>query len=279
MPMTEPAAAVKVFSSSPGTKPTGTIAICVRDHINTSTFMSALHNDWSWLNGRGVSWLVVQGSMLVLQRNECLRQMEGDWILFIDDDMVWQPDTIGKLVASWEETQAQFEEPIIMGALCARRESPHDPTTYMRDSQHSGKYRLLEKWDTDLVEVDATGMAFVLVPKAALMAMTDDTFPIDKETRLIYDPPRIFRWTSMGEDLHFCQDAKKAGCRIIVDTRLKIGHVTEHVVTHDNFLQNLADRSQEDEDMVRAMNDKHGLPTMTAEEARNALQDRNTRER
>jgi glycosyltransferase involved in cell wall biosynthesis len=216
-------------------------------------------------------WLTVVGSMLVLQRNECLRQMEGDWILFIDDDMVWQPDAIGRLVTSWKEQQAKFDHPVIMGALCHRRGAPYDPTLYMRDDAMAGKYRFLEKWDTDIIEVDATGLAFLLVPVTVFEAMANAPWP-NKETRLLYEPPALFRWVErLGEDLRFCQDAKEAGCTILVDTTIKIGHLAEIQVTGDDFLRSISMRPQEDEDMVRAINDKYGLPTMSANEAKEAL--------
>jgi len=271
--MYEPASSVQVLSSNTKS-PVGTVCICTRDHISAGTFMSALHNDWRFLKerGGGVSWLVIQGSILTLQRNEALRQMDGDWLLFIDDDMTWAPDAIGKLIESWEEVQEQFEEPVILGALCSRRQDPHDPTMYMRDSRYEGKYRMIEKWEDDIVEVDATGLAFLLIPKQAIKNITGDTFADDKETRMLYQAPPVFKWTHlMGEDLRFCQEALAAGCRIFVDTRIQIGHLAEHVVTYTNFLEGLANRSQDDYEMVKAINDKHGLPTMTPEEARERL--------
>jgi hypothetical protein len=270
--MTEPTQSIQVLQSSGGDN-VGTICICSRDQISTPTFMSALHNDWRFLDpGQGLSWLIIQGSMLVLQRNEALRQMEGDWLLFIDDDMVWQPDAIGRLVTSWKETQEQFEEPVIMGALCSRRAEPHDPTMYFRDSRHEGKYRMLEKWDKDIVEVDATGLAFLLIPKSAIEVVTGGTFPPDKETRMMYQAPPVFRWNAlMGEDLRFCQDALDAGCRIMVDTRIRIGHLATKEVGYDDFLEDIARRPKDIEDMVRKINDKHDLPTMTAEEAQERL--------
>lgn len=267
-------ATVKVFTSdlSRSGNDYGTIAMCVRDHVAAQTFTSALTNDWRWLGTeRSVKWLTVQGSMLVLQRNECLKQMEGDWILFIDDDMVWQPDAIGRLVASWEETQGLFDEPVIMGALCHRREAPYDPTMYARDGEHQGKYRFMEKWDADVVEVDATGLAFVLIPVAAIEAIMGNEWP-NFETRQFYQSPPLFQWTKhMGEDLRFMMDAKDAGCRIFIDTRIRIGHVTEVVVDRSAFLKHIKERSEEDEEMVREINEKHGLPTLSAEEAEEEL--------
>lgn len=273
--MREPTSTVKVFTSDlakAGGYKYGTVAMCVRDHVAAQTFMSALTNDWRFLSPeQSAKWLTVQGSMLVLQRNECLKQMEGDWVLFIDDDMVWNPQAIGQLVTSWEEVSEQLDEPVIMGGLCHRREAPYDPTLYARDGEHEGKYRFMETWDSDIVEVDATGMAFVLIPVAALTTMMETEWP-NFETRQLYQSPPLFQWTQhMGEDLRFMQDAKTAGCRVFVDTRIRIGHVTEVVVDRSSFLQHIKGRSEEDEDMVRQINAKHGLPTLSAEDAEEEL--------
>ena len=54
--------------------------------------------------------------MLVFQRNECIQKMDGDWILFIDSDMAWQPGAIKTLI----ETQAKFDLDIV-GGLCFQR--------------------------------------------------------------------------------------------------------------------------------------------------------------
>ncbi len=264
-------ASLEVYSSTAG-RTIGTKAICVRDHINAASFISSITEDKSWLPpGDGIKVLVVQGSILTLQRNEALRQMQGDWVLFIDDDMVYKPEQIRDIVASWTETSERVEEPVIMGGLCHRRTPPFDPTLYMRASPKMGRYRFLEKWEDDIIEVDATGMAFILIPVTALEAIGGVDWP-ERETRMIYDPPNIFRWQdSLGEDLRFCQDAKAAGCRIFVDTRIEIGHVAEVTIGTRDYLSHVALRRPEDEELARRVNDKYGLPTLTSTEARERL--------
>lgn len=253
----------------------GSVAMTVRDHINAQTFTSMLHTDWKWIPpGYRVNHMVVQGSVLTTQRNQCVRDMDGGWLLFIDDDMVFGPHEIGNIVASWAEVQEQFDDPVLMGGLCSRRAHPYDATLYMREEPTHGRYRFLEKWDTDIVEVDATGCAFLLIPVGVFerLAKRAGTEWPDRETRMKYTPPPLFRWDGMfGEDLAFCQDVKNAGCRIFVDTRIKIGHVTEIVADYRDFLRAVAERPQDQEDKVREMNDKLGLPTLTAEEARARL--------
>lgn len=266
---------MQVYSGSQGGDAVGTVAFCSRDHLNAATATCFWHTDFSWLpQGRSVQRFVIQGSILTMQRNESLKRMQGDWLIFIDDDMVWQPDAVAKLVASWQEIQPLFDVPVILGGLCHRRQEPYDPTMYMRERKDGGHYRFLEKWETDIVEVDATGMAFVLIPASALEAMAARAGTVwpSFEERQGKNPPPIFRWDgNVGEDLAFCQDAKAAGCRVFVDTRIKIGHIAEVTIDTSSFLHQIASRSPEDEALIKEHNDAIGMPTMTAEEARGRL--------
>jgi hypothetical protein len=85
-------------------------------------------------------------------------------------------------------------------------------------------------------------------------------------------PPNFFRWSDgVGEDLRFCQDAKAIGCRVFVDTRIKIDHHSETTINHRSFLQELAVREPGAERARRELNDQLCLPTMTAAEARDRL--------
>jgi hypothetical protein len=266
---------MQVYTGKQGGGALGTVAFCSRDHLNAATVTSLWNTDFSWVPpGQSVSRIIVQGSILTLQRNECAKRMEGDWLLFIDDDMVWQPGDIGRLVESWHEVQDQFLEPVILGGLCHRRQEPYDPTLYAREQPNSGRYRFIEKWDSDIIEVDATGMAFALIPVTVFeqMARAAGTVWPSFEERKDKVPPPLFKWDGMlGEDLGFCADAKLAGCRVFVDTRIKIGHIAEVTIDERWFLRSIAERAPEVEEHVRIVNMVAGLPTMSAEEARGRL--------
>jgi glycosyltransferase involved in cell wall biosynthesis len=245
----------------PGDDPAcaGSLSIPVRDHINTATATALTHTDWSFLpKNRFIYRNIIQGSILPLQRNGAVQRMIGDWLIFIDDDMVWQPEDIGRLVAARDEIDAD-----IIGALCFRRSPPYQPTLFVREAPTSGAYNFLEDWDDDIVEVDATGMAFVLIHKRVFEMIAGSPMP-PFEARRRMNPPDFFRWTGMfGEDLAFCQDAKKAGARIFVDTRLEVGHIGEVEIRRRQFLQEVRDRPPEVTRERRRINTRMGLPTLT----------------
>jgi glycosyltransferase involved in cell wall biosynthesis len=249
--------------------PIGTVAIPVRDTVNTRTMFSMLATDWPEPTDK----LFANGNLLALQRNTLVQRMRGDWILFIDDDMVWEPDAMKRLLASRDALEAQGHEVDVLGALCCRRQPPYQPTLYVRHK--SGAYNFLEDWETDIIEVDATGMAFALISKRAFERIAGTPMPPYEERTRFDKSPDFFRWIgSLGEDLRFCQDLKTAGGHIYVDTTIRIGHLSEKEVGLREFWEEIVDRDPEVTNVRRKANRKMGLNTLTPTEARRRLRDR-----
>lgn len=247
----------------------GSIAIPVRDHLSAATTSSLLMTDYSWLaQGQSIDRQLIQGGILTLQRNEAVQRMEGDWLVFIDDDMAWRPDAVKRLIQTREELDLD-----ILGALCFRRSPPHQPTLYMREESDRGAYNFLERWESDVIEVDATGMAFVVIHKRVFEAIAGKPMP-SKEERKLLGPPNFFRWEGvLGEDLRFCQDAKRAGMRIYVDTRIEVEHASEILIGRRHFLMELAIRDPRLIKDRKSVNDRMGLPTVMPDEALKELRD------
>jgi len=252
--------------------PLGTIATPFRDRIAAETHVSHMKTDYAWAEGRPVNRIYVQGSQLPLQRNEAIRMMDGEWIIFIDDDMVFEAESVGRLVASYRELKAQINEPIIVGGLCVRRYPPYQPTLFRAQDMVEGPFNFIEDWDGhDYVEVDATGAAFYLIEPDVFTAIMGGPFP-SVAIRSQLHPWPYYEWTgTMGEDLRFCLKARNAGCRIFVDTRIHIGHVGQKIFTISDFYGQVAMRPDEVQAAVRTMNDGLGLHTLTRDGARRML--------
>ena len=243
----------------------GTIALPTRDHMASETVISLMMSDFRWADGKPISRVIVQGSQLPLQRNECVKHMQGDWLLFIDDDMVFGNDAIGALVATYYQLKETIEEPLIVGGLCVRRAPPHQPTMYVRCDD--GAFNFLEDWEGDLVEVDATGAAFYLIEKAVFEAIMGGPMPTYEERQELTPWP-YYEWIgAMGEDLRFCDRAQAAGARIVIDTRIRVGHLSERAMTINDFWFNVANRPEWVTEQRKAWNDTMGLPTMDRERA------------
>ena len=252
--------------------PIGTIATPYRDHMTTETHISMVRTDYRWADGRPINRLFIQGSQLPLQRNEAVMRMKGDWLLMIDDDMVFAKDVIGALVSTYHQLKETVKEPFMVGALCVRRYEPYQPTLFKAVDPQKGPFNFLEDWEgADIVEVDATGAAFVLVEEDVFSAVMGGPLPSYDE-RLQLKPWPFFEWVgTMGEDLRFCMKARNAGCRVFVDTRIRIGHVGQKVYDITDFWHAVAERPKEIEDARVELNDSMGLPTLKAEEARGRL--------
>jgi GT2 family glycosyltransferase len=72
--------------------------------------------------------------------------------------------------------------------------------------------------------VYGTGAAFLLVHRAAFAAIahcTKDPYPWFRE--LVVSEGETTHW--IGEDLFFCIQARRAGCRVFVHTGVHIEHV------------------------------------------------------
>jgi len=248
----------------------GTIAFPVRDHMNAATVTSIVMSDFRWLpKGKTVDHHIIQGSILTAQRNMAIQRMRGDWLLYVDDDMVWRPDAIGRLVEAREADDLD-----ILSGLCFRRHHPYQPTLYMREAPNEGSYFPLEKWGEDeIVEVDATGCAFMLIHKRVFEMIAGGPMPpYEHRIREGGPPPNYFRWEGlMGEDIRFCQEAKAAGARIWVHTGIPIGHIAEVEINQEVFLEQIAKRPQRAYEEHKKINDEMGFQTMTSQEARERL--------
>ncbi len=264
-----PVSSIEMFRAIPEETPVGSIAIPMRDHMSAPTVISLLQTQWPG----PVVKLLMQGSVLTLNRNACIQQMQGDWILFIDDDMVWQPNAVMRLLEQLDSLRESVDRVDILAGLFCRRTDPFQPVLYMREGPQAGAYNILEDWHSgDVVEVDATGMAFTLITRQGLELLTEGPMPSYEERVASKNHPDFFRWHgSLGEDLRFCQDVKALGGRIFVDTSIEIGHVGERVYSVRDFWGAVAFRDQETEDQRREANDKMGLPTLSAAEARGRL--------
>lgn len=249
-------------------EPLGTVGMPVRDQMNIRTVISVLLTDWP----QPIDQLFAGGNVLTLQRNNLIGRMRGEWILFIDDDMVWRPDAVKKLLAGKAELEEMGHEVDVIGALCFKRASPHEPT--MLTIHESGAYNYVEDWDTDIVEVDATGLAFALITKKAFERIAGTEMPPYEVRAAHSKTPDFFRWSgSLGEDLRFCQDVRKAGGKVFVDTRVVIDHMSEQQIGYRDFLRGVMERSDELDGKRRTVNDMMDLPTLDRAEARRRYDD------
>lgn len=165
-------------------------------------------------------------------RNSIVRKFlatDAEWLWFIDADMAWEPDALDAL-----HNVADPESAPIVGGLCFG--ASHDvlwPTIYQLGEVDGSPTTIrVDDYPRDsLVQVAATGAAFLLIHRRALEAIEvksfNRTFPWFQETELNGQP--------VGEDLTFCLRAGMAGLPVFVHTGVKVGHHKSHLLTEDLF--------------------------------------------
>ena len=154
-------------------------------------------------------------------RNELVRQAflsDCTHVLMLDTDQTPEPDLIPRLFA--------HNLPIVSTRV-HRRYPPYDPIL-KRKSALTGRYIDIPdaEWkDAGLIEVDGTGIAACgLFDISVFENIPFPWFKTVKDTKKI-----------VGEDFYFCQQAQKAGYKIMVDVSLEVGHLTTMIVNKEFY--------------------------------------------
>ncbi len=172
-----------------------------------------------------IDFTMIFGYQLPFARNRIVKQAllnESDYLLFMDADMVFPQDMLLRLLKHNVK---------MVNALAFRRIKPHYPCIF----KWNGEDKCYETmtFTKGLLEVDATGMAAHLIHTDVFKAMKQ--------------PWYYYRDHQFSSDLTFCENAKKLGFKILIDTDLKIGHIGEEiVVTEDFYLKDLAPEAKEE---------------------------------
>ena len=158
----------------------------------------------------------------------------ADLILMIDDDMIIPVDMFERLHQTMLDENADLVAP-----LAFMRNGPHYPVIYRVTEgydplmhKHFFERHIVKNYPKDsVVECDAVGFGSALFK-------TDFVRKMKK--------PWFMSTTGAGEDVWFCYCAKKeAKIKIVMDTRIKLGHVgnpqivTEEVYERTNDVGNL----------------------------------------
>lgn len=155
-----------------------------------------------------------------------LEASKAEWLWMLDTDMVFKSDTLERLLAV-----ADDEHPVV-GGLCFAKDLTNNvfPTLYYVTQQGKQISRLEDYPKDQLLKVDGTGAACLLMHRSALEAV-----------RGIYEAPRewfsdqVWNGTDMGEDLTFCLRLKEAGIPVFVHTGIRIGHIKPTIVDESYY--------------------------------------------
>ena len=166
------------------------------------------------------------GGTIYKMRNagiRCAKQQGCDAVLFIDADMTFEPDALERIVS--------HDKPIV-GGFCRKRRKPFGSVLY-RYVEELDQFTLIEAPEGDgLIEVDATGGAFLYVKMEVFDELERQGKPwfINKE---IYEEDCIRDEDFMGEDLYFFRQILETDYPVYVDLGLKVGHLAHAIITSE----------------------------------------------
>ena len=163
------------------------------------------------------------GSLIYTSRNTLATraiQTEADYVLWLDSDMVFEPDLLERLMKTLTENDLD-----IVTGLYFRRVQPYSPVlfkdmTLIRDTFF--EWSEFKEVPSDLFEVAGCGFGCVLMK-------TDAFFDVQSKFGNMFAPIG-----NTGEDLAFCWRARECGYKVWCDPSIICGHVG-YVISDDKF--------------------------------------------
>lgn len=163
-------------------------------------------------------------------------QMNIEWLLMADADMSWDYEDFDRLCRVADPVR----RPIVGGLCFAGGRSAHSeemkifPTLYNMTADDQGLYSeiIFDYPENRVMEVSATGAAFLLVHRSVLIEM---------QNKLGYNNPfpwfaeSVLRGKPVGEDITFCVRATSLGFKIFVHTGVKVRHEKRSYLTEEAY--------------------------------------------
>ena len=141
---------------------------------------------------------------------------EVDYVMWLDSDIVYEPDIIVKLMAHNKD---------MVTGLYYKRTPPFTPCIYKLDDNKLVSY--LDHPENELFTVEAAGFGCMLMKTSVIKAVYDKFggcfFPVNGIG---------------GEDLSFIKRARECGIEVWCDSSIKCGHVGRQIFYPDkNIIQ------------------------------------------
>lgn len=149
-------------------------------------------------------------------------QLDTDYILWLDSDMTFEPDTLVKLIKDIEESKDKID---IVSGLYFRRSSPYTPVAFETFDVVDGeaKFEHYSGELTGLHEVGGVGFG-------CLLMSTQVVFDVFGKYGDCFSPI-----AKVGEDLSFLWRAAQLGYKTYLDCDVKCGHIGHVVVTEEIY--------------------------------------------
>lgn len=177
------------------------------------------------------------------QAAKFLLDSTAKWLLFIDTDMGFHPDTMERLLATADRTCAKIVGGLTFGWRSATPDGMGgflgEPFPVMFEWQKDPEgqvcgVREIEQFEPgSVVQVAATGAACLLIHREVLEKIASESGPVWFDHTTYVDGRRV------SEDLSFCFRAAAVGEPIVVDTSIRTSHAKTIWVDDRVFVEHL----------------------------------------
>lgn len=163
------------------------------------------------------------GSLIYTSRNNIAKraiEMGADFVLWLDSDMVFEPDLLERLMAHMDNKEVSM-----VTGVYYRRVAPFSPTLFDRLDYHDGATAWTEfkEIPDKLFTVGGCGFGCVLMRVEVL-------FDVAGRYQSCFAP-----LGNTGEDLAFCWRARQCGHQIYCDPTIQCGHEGRTVITKEFY--------------------------------------------
>lgn len=175
--------------------------------------------------GARVEWFS-GGVNVATNRNVVAAHFTGDWLCMIDDDQVFAPDLLHRLLRHLANDRVDIVVPLIL-----RRNPPYAPCLLVPAPPKAVGGRVVELQEPRSVRYFLEQMK--LTNQRGLQAVEAAGSGIMLVRRRVFEripPPWFERRGDLGDDFHFCLKARAAGCGVYCDVGTTAGHVAPMAV-------------------------------------------------
>lgn len=165
------------------------------------------------------------GSLVYESRNDLAKyavQSEADYVLWLDSDMMFEPELLEKMMATLQEHDLD-----ILSGIYYRRRNPFSPVLMKKLSIAENNFCEYENFNAypedGIFEVEGIGFGCVLIKSDVLMDI--------KATYNDWFSP----FGRVGEDLSFCWRARQTGHKIFADPSIQLGHCGQQIITKEFY--------------------------------------------
>ena len=175
--------------------------------------------------GARVEWFA-GGVNVATNRNVVAAHFAGDWLCMIDDDQVFAPDLLLRLLRHLADDRVDIVVPLIL-----RRNPPYAPCLLVSAPPRGAGTRVVELQEPKSVRYFLKQMK--LTNQRGLQAVEAAGTGIMLVRRRVFErlpPPWFERRGDLGDDFHFCLKARAADCGVYCDVGTTAGHVAPMAV-------------------------------------------------